>query len=105
MVDAAEQIFGDTMQVANAWYAVGVGTEPTQVYLSGPSIVCSNGTAMTVNYLPANASIIWNNGSYITVALHRDLIRVHLHQQATAAVGLKPLFTWIMLTLHCLKNM
>ena len=66
MVDAAEEIFGDTMQVANAWYAVGVGTEPTQVYLSGPSIVCSNGTAMTVNYLPANASIIWNNGSYIT---------------------------------------
>jgi Zn-dependent metalloprotease len=70
MVDAAEEKFGEnsleSMQVANAWYAVGVGNQPAQAYISGPSIVCSSGTAFTVNNLPEDATIEWTQGPYIT---------------------------------------
>lgn len=72
-VNAAESsaLFGEnsiqSLQVENAWYAVGVGSQPTQTYLSGPSIVCSSGAQFTISNLPPVDSIIWSCGPYLTV--------------------------------------
>ena len=72
-VNAAESsaLFGEnsiqSLQVENAWYAVGVGSQPTQTYLSGPSMVCSSGAQFTISNLPPVDSIIWSCGPYLTV--------------------------------------
>jgi Zn-dependent metalloprotease len=67
MIDAAEERFGEnsleSMQVTNAWVAVGVGTQPAQAYISGPSVVCSSGSAFTVSNCPSSGtSIEWTPG-------------------------------------------
>ena len=71
MIDAAEDRFENnaflSMQVANAWYAVGVGDQPAQVYYSGPYFVCQSGAAFTVNNLPSGATISWSSSDNITL--------------------------------------
>ena len=49
------------MQVANAWYAVGVGSQPTQISLSGTTVICPD-TASTymINNLPSGFTINWS---------------------------------------------
>ncbi len=59
----------EVMQVKNAWYAVGLGAQPTQVSISGNLFVCSSGAAYTVNNLPSSSSVTWTqsgNISYIS---------------------------------------
>ncbi|WP_372950921.1 M4 family metallopeptidase, partial [Mariniphaga sp.] len=50
---ASGALFGSnsfhTRQVEAAWYAVGVGTNPTQPTISGPSAVCYSGSTFTAN--------------------------------------------------------
>ncbi|NOU17717.1 MAG: T9SS type A sorting domain-containing protein [Bacteroidales bacterium] len=49
--------------VENAWYAVGVGAQPTIAAITGPTLVCSSGSAFTVNNLPSGCSVLWNASS------------------------------------------
>jgi Zn-dependent metalloprotease len=71
MVNAANILFGansiQSLQVENAWYAVGVGSDPGQVAISGPSLVCSSGATFTVDSLPTVDTIIWTTGSSLAV--------------------------------------
>ena len=64
MMSAANVLFGansfQSLQVANAWYAVGVGTNPGQVTLSGPNQVCSSGSTFTANNPPSGSTISWS---------------------------------------------
>ncbi len=46
-------------QIENAWYAVGVGSKPTQLQLSGPSTVCDQ-AAYTIANLPPGATMQWS---------------------------------------------
>jgi len=48
------------MQVANAWYAVGVGSQPNQMNISGSSTVCKYGTKFQIANLPVGYSITWS---------------------------------------------
>jgi hypothetical protein len=70
MVDAAEELFGansfGVMQVKNAWYAVGVGSRPAQIGISGPDIVhCNTNSTYNLNNLPSQGinSISWSVSS------------------------------------------
>ena len=76
MVNAAEARFGvnslESMQVANAWYAVGVGDQPAQVSYSGPSFVCQSGAEFTVSNLPSGATISWSCSDNITLLSSQD---------------------------------
>jgi|GEM_PF-5849240 len=70
MVDAAEGLFGTksfgVLQVKNAWYAVGVGSQPAQIGISGPDIVhCNTNSTYNLNNLPSQGinSISWSVSS------------------------------------------
>jgi Zn-dependent metalloprotease len=71
MIDAADDIFGansfQSLQVANAWYAVGVGTNPTQPTISGPSVVCYSGSTFTANNPPNGSSTKWETSSNLSI--------------------------------------
>lgn len=64
MMNAANALFGtnsfQSLQVANAWYAVGVGTNPVQVTLSGADLVCYSGSTFTANNPPSGSTISWS---------------------------------------------
>ena len=64
MMSAADALYGansfQSLQVANAWYAVGVGANPGQVTLSGPDLVCNSGSTFTANYPPSGSTISWD---------------------------------------------
>jgi hypothetical protein len=49
--------------VENAWYAVGVGTKPMQISLTGPEAVCVAGGNFTLNNLPAGCNSSWTFSS------------------------------------------
>jgi len=65
MIEAADDIFGtnsiQSLQVENAWYAVGVGSNPGQVTITGPTndLVCSSGASFTVNNVPSGHTVSW----------------------------------------------
>ncbi len=71
MIDAADDIFGansfQSLQVANAWYAVGVGTNPTQPTISGPSVVYYSGSTFTANNPPNGSNIKWETSSNLSI--------------------------------------
>ncbi|MBN2900187.1 MAG: M4 family metallopeptidase, partial [Clostridia bacterium] len=71
MIDAADDIFGtnsfQSLQVANAWYAVGVGSNPGQVTLSGSSVICNAGTVITANSSPTGSTISWTCSNNLQV--------------------------------------
>ena len=47
------------LQVANAWYAVGVGTKPSQISISGSSTLCSSNSYF-VSGLPSCYTVTWS---------------------------------------------
>jgi Zn-dependent metalloprotease len=53
-------------QVENAWYAVGVGTQPTQVTMSGPFVLCFSNTQYTLSNVPPSSTITWTCSNNIT---------------------------------------
>lgn len=57
-------------QVENAWYAVGVGLQPTQLSLSGPDELCSGILAnYSISNLPQGATVTWYaNGLNLSTA-------------------------------------
>jgi len=67
-IDAAEELNGvgslEVMQVQNAWYAVGVGTEPDQISISGPSIVCTSNSTFTLHNRPPGTTVNWTRDTY-----------------------------------------
>lgn len=65
MMSATDASFGansfQSLQVANAWYAVGVGSNPGQVTISGPQTVCySSASTFTANSAPTGFAISWS---------------------------------------------
>jgi bacillolysin len=68
---ASGALFGSnsfhTRQVEAAWYAVGVGTNPTQPTISGPSVVCYSGSTFTANNPPNGSSITWVTSSNLYI--------------------------------------
>jgi bacillolysin len=67
-IDAAEELYGtnsiEVMQVKNAWYAVGVGTEPDQISISGESIVCSSpNETFILHDRPSGTTVNWTKSS------------------------------------------
>jgi len=71
MVDASDIIYGEnsmqSLQVANAWYAVGVGSDPGQVSLTGSDLVCYSGTVFTANNVPTGSTISWSTSLNLEV--------------------------------------
>jgi len=71
MVDASNVLYGEnsmqSLQVANAWYAVGVGSNPGQVSISGSDLVCYSGTMFTANNAPTGSTISWSTSSDLEV--------------------------------------
>ncbi len=73
MIDAAEEEFGtnsiQSLQVKNAWYAVGVGSNPGQVTITLPTnnLVCSSGGTFTVNNVPSGHTVSWNYSAALTL--------------------------------------
>lgn len=71
MIDASDQINGEnsiqSLQVANAWYAVGVGMNPGQVTISGPSLVCSSGSTFSISPSVSFDSIRWNSSYLLNI--------------------------------------
>lgn len=62
-VDAATDMENPflAMQISNAWYAVGVGLLPTQISMSGLSVICPVlANAYTINNLPSSYTINWS---------------------------------------------
>lgn len=61
-VQAATDIYGinspEVIQVQNAWYAVGLGTQPLQLSLTGSSQLCTQGT-YTIDNLTAG-TVAWS---------------------------------------------
>jgi bacillolysin len=57
----------EVMQVRNAWYAVGIGTQPTQMTISGSTLVCSSGTTFTLNNVPSGCTVLWNQSSNLAL--------------------------------------
>lgn len=62
MVNAANDLFGansfQSLQVANAWYAVGVGSNPGQVIISGSNSIVGQAT-YTLQNLPFGLTVEW----------------------------------------------
>ena len=71
MIDASDIIYGEnsiqSLQVANAWYAVGVGTNPSQVTISGPSQICSSSATFSISPLVTYDDIQWNIGANLNI--------------------------------------
>lgn len=62
-VDAASDMENPflAMQISNAWYAVGVGLLPTQISMSGLSVICPvSASTYTINNLPLGYTINWS---------------------------------------------
>ena len=53
-------------QIENAWYAVGVGLEPNQMYIDGPWLLCFSSQSFTIQDLIPSATITWSCSSNIT---------------------------------------
>ena len=76
-VDAANDMNNPflAMQVENAWYAVGVGTQPIQIEeISGSSILCDS-TIFTINNLTSDLIVTWHfepNYSALDSLIHSD---------------------------------
>jgi bacillolysin len=73
MLEASDEFFGEnsleSMQVANAWYAVGVGSEPDQISITCDDenyTMCPYGETFTIDNLPAGCSVSWNSSNNIT---------------------------------------
>lgn len=49
----------DVQQIENAWYAVGVGSRPSQISISGSSVLCSTNTYSISGLLPCH-SVTWS---------------------------------------------
>ena len=54
------------MQVKNAWYAVGIGTQPTQMSVTGSFVLCSSGSTYTVNN-PPSGTLTWQTSLNISL--------------------------------------
>ncbi len=53
-------------QVENAWYAVGVGQRPNQMYISGDWLLCFSSKSYTLQDPIPSSTIVWNCSSNIT---------------------------------------
>ena len=65
-IQSATDLYGanslEVMQVRNAWYAVGFGSLPSQMTITGNTLLCSTGS-YTVNNVPSGCSVKWTNKS------------------------------------------
>lgn len=68
--EAAEDLYGSNsiqvMQVKNAWYAVGIGTQPTQMSITGTALLCPSGASYTLNN-PATGILTWTSSANISI--------------------------------------
>ncbi len=56
-------------QIENAWYAVGVGTQPAIINLTGSNNVCSTSpTTFTIDNLPTGCTVTWAKSSNLTLS-------------------------------------
>jgi hypothetical protein len=61
----------EVMQVKNAWYAVGLGSQPTQMTLIGPNFFCSTGT-FSISNVPTGCTVLWSASSNITLPSNKN---------------------------------
>jgi bacillolysin len=61
----------EVMQVKNSWYAVGIGSQPTQMTIYGPNFFCTSGT-FTVNSVPTGCTVLWSASSNITLPSNKS---------------------------------
>jgi len=73
IIDASESsaLFGinsfHALQVKNAWYAVGLGTESNQPIISGSNTVCFSGSNFLLINAPIGSEIDWTTSSNLTI--------------------------------------
>lgn len=70
-IQAATDIYGanspEVIQVQNTWYAVGLGTQPSQLSISGPSQICDQAT-YTIDNLATGATVVWSGSSNLALS-------------------------------------
>jgi Zn-dependent metalloprotease len=93
-IQAATDLYGanslEVMQVQNAWYAVGLGSQPTQMTISGPTIVCySPNSTFTLNNRPTGTTVNWTKSSnlYIVSGQNTDALTVHALSTTSSGEG------------------
>ena len=74
MLEGSDDVYGtnsiQSLQVKNAWYAVGVlASPPGQVTITGPTndLVCSSGASFTVNNVPSGHTVSWTCSTNLTL--------------------------------------
>jgi len=72
-IDAAGVLYGENslevIQVKDAWYAVGVGSQPSQLSISGPDLVCTSNSTFVLHNRPSGTTVYWTKGyglSYVS---------------------------------------
>jgi Zn-dependent metalloprotease len=58
----------ESMQVANAWYAVGIGSEPSQIGITGSTSIYPYGIKFTLDNLPDDCDVLWECSSNISLS-------------------------------------
>ena len=90
MVNAADTLFGEnsfqSLQVANAWYAVGVGSNPGQITISGSGLVCYSGTTFTTD-CPPGSTISWSTSSNLIVQSGETTTTPTIRAKYSSSVG------------------
>lgn len=72
MLNASDDLFInsdlESMQVANAWYAVGVGSKPDQIGITGSSSIYPYGIKFTLDNVPNDCEVLWECSNNISLS-------------------------------------
>jgi hypothetical protein len=90
-IQAVEDIYGTNsfaeMQVKNAWYAVGLGTKPLQMSITGSMKVCTSGAVYIVNNLPLGCSVSWDGSPNLSLSSASDSIATFTANSSGSEAG------------------
>jgi Zn-dependent metalloprotease len=75
----------ETMQVKNAWYAVGIGTNPTQYNISGDYLNCFSSKPYTLNNMPPTDTIYWTCSSNMNMISNQGSNPCYFQGNSTGA--------------------
>ncbi len=92
MLSAANALFGansfHSLQVANAWYAVGVGSNPGQVTITGSDLVCYSNTTFTAGNIPTGSTMAgWSTSSNLSVQSGEGTLSPVIKAASSGSIG------------------
>lgn len=92
MLNAADALFGansfHSLQVANAWFAVGVGSNPGQVTITGSDLVCYSNTTFTAGNIPTGSTMDgWSTSSNLSVQSGEGTLSPVIKAASSGSIG------------------